>query len=382
MPHKHPRVRVERGLYLAGDTYYAAATPPGATQRRWKSLGKVNLSRARDLRDAFATDVRSGRVQPRRPGRPPSFEVVADEWLDLQRRLLKMGELRQRTYDSYETAVRLHLKPFFQRRPVRTLSSDDLVRWHVRQREHGASAWSIKARWTPLRLILAYAARRGHADSNPADHLERRERPRAGRPRQRFLTEAEMKALLVAAPKRSRLLVATCLFAGLRISEALGLVWADIDRDASVIRVRYQLCRDGKRVPLKSGKGERDVILMDALSREFRTAKLAAHLSRDLDPVFATGAGTAVSARQATRGLTSTIERAQLLGVTFHALRHTFASILIAQGRDAAFVADQLGHEDPAFTWRTYVHLFRAAQQAATAREQLDTDFGHLIRGA
>ena len=82
------------------------------------------------------------------------------------------------------------------------------------------------------------------------------------------------------------------------------------------------------------------------------------------------------------RGLARTIERAQLPGVTFHALRHTFASILIAQGRDPAFVADQLGHVDPAFTWRTYVHLFRAAQQAATAREQLDTDFGHLIRGA
>jgi Phage integrase family len=39
--------------------------------------------------------------------------------------------------------------------------------------------------------------------------------------------------------------------------------------------------------------------------------------------------------------------------VTFHALRHTSASILIAQGRDAVFVADQLGHEHPAFTWRT-----------------------------
>jgi hypothetical protein len=91
---------------------------------------------------------------------------------------------------------------------------------------------------------------------------------------------------------------------------------------------------------------------------------------------------TALSARNATRGLANTIEKAQLPGVTFHALRHTFASILIAQGRDPAFVADQLGHENPAFTWRTYVHLFRAAQQAATAREPLDTDFGHLIGGA
>jgi hypothetical protein len=76
MPHKHPKVRVERGLYIAGDTYYATATPPGKRQRRWKSLGKVNLSRARDLRDAFAVEVRRGRAEQRRAGRAASFAVV------------------------------------------------------------------------------------------------------------------------------------------------------------------------------------------------------------------------------------------------------------------------------------------------------------------
>jgi integrase len=381
MPHRHPRVRVERGLYKTGDTYYAAATPPGARQRRWKSLGNVNLSRARDLRDAFAVEVRSGRARPRHPGRAASFAFVADEWLEVQKGLVAIDELRPRTYALYEGAVRLHQKPFFQGRTARSVSGDDLVRWQTQQRELGASVWSIKARWTPLRLILAYSARHGHADSNPADHLDRRERPRAGRPRQRFLTDEEIATILVAAPKRWRLLVAVCLFGGLRISEALGLVWADVDRDAAVIRVRYQLSRDGERTRLKSGKGKRDVVLMDALSRELRAAKLAARFSDARHPVFATANGTAISARNASRQLAKTIRIAELDGVTFHTLRHTFASILIAQGRDAAFVADQLGHEDPAFTWRTYVHLFRAAQQASAARAQLEADFGHVIRG-
>jgi len=192
----------------------------------------------------------------------------------------------------------------------------------------------------------------------------------------------EIKTLISATPKRWRLLVAVCLFGGLRISEALGLVWGDIDRKGHVIHVRHQLSRKGKRVPLKSGKGERDVILMDALSRELRNAKLAAHFSDAPDPVFAAASGSAISARNATRQLAKTIAASKLDGVTFHTLRHTFASILIARGRDAAFVADQLGHDDPAFTWRTYVHLFRAAQHAKTAREQLDADFGHLFRGA
>jgi integrase len=191
-----------------------------------------------------------------------------------------------------------------------------------------------------------------------------------------------MKTLLSVAPPRWRLLVAVGLFAGLRISEALGLVWGDVDREASVIRVRYQLSRKGKRVALKSDKGQRDVVLMPAPSQLLRTARLAACLSSGRDPVFATVNGTPASARNATRQLARTINKADLDGVTFHALRHTFASILIAQGRDAAFVADQLGHEDPAFTWRTYVHLFRAAQQAQAARDQLETDFGHFLREA
>lgn len=79
--------------------------------------------------------------------------------------------------------------------------------------------------------------------------------------------------------------------------------------------------------------------------------------------------------------MAKTTAAADLDGVTFHTLRHTFASTLIAQGRDAAFVADQLAHDDPAFTWRTYVQLFRAAEHAKPAREKLDADFGQVIRG-
>jgi integrase len=377
MPHKEPRVRVERGLYRTGTTYYARATPRGGNRAVWKSLGKVNLSRARDLRDQFVAEVRSGR-SPAALRRAP-FGQVADEWLLTRRRLLAIEELRDQTFASNEIALRRHLKPYFGEREVASITSDDLVRWQADQREQGASLWSIKARWTPLRMILAHAVRHGYASTNPADQLERRERPKAGRSRERFLTEPEMAALLTGTPVRWRLLVATCLFSGLRISEALGLVWSDIDRNAAVIRARHQLSRRGKRVELKTDKGRRDVVLMDALSRQLRDARLQAPFGADSDPVFATANRTAVSVRSATRQFAKTTRALGLDDVTFHTLRHTFASMLIAQGRDAAFVADQLGHEDPAFTWRTYVHLFRAAQQARAAREQLDADFAHLL---
>ena len=167
MPHKQPRVRVERGLYKAGATYYACAVPPGEKRPRWKSLGKINLTRARDLRDRFVAEVRSGQVAALRPGPASRFDRVASEWLASQERLVLVDELRSQTFASYEIAVRVHLTPFFRERLVTAVTGDDLVRWQARQRELGASPWSIKARWTPLRLILSYAVRHGYAPTNP-----------------------------------------------------------------------------------------------------------------------------------------------------------------------------------------------------------------------
>jgi integrase len=47
------------------------------------------------------------------------------------------------------------------------------------------------------------------------------------------------------------------------------------------------------------------------------------------------------------------------LGITPHKLRHTFASILVAIGKDPTYVMRQLGHTDPAFTLRVYAHTMR-----------------------
>jgi hypothetical protein len=216
-------------------------------------------------------------------------------------------------------------------------------------------------------------------DTNPCRLLERRERPHAGESRKRFLTDDEMKRLLAAASRAGGSSSRSACSPGCGSARRSRSPGGDIDFDAGVLRVRYQLGRDGKRVRIKTPSSRRDVILMDALATMLRArSSLPAH-SRDRDFVFATATGTAVSARNATRAFEKAVERAKLEGVTNHTLRHTFASMLIAQGRDPVFVADQLGHKDPAITLRTYAHLFRAAKQARAARDQLDAEFGHLL---
>jgi transcriptional regulator with XRE-family HTH domain len=83
--------------------------------------------------------------------------------------------------------------------------------------------------------------------------------------------------------------------------------------------------------------------------------------------------------RRLSQAIRTATTDAELVGVSAHVLRHTFASILIYQGRDVAFVARQLGHTTPSTTWDTYVHLFNAAKQADEAREQLDAEFGSVL---
>ena len=51
------------------------------------------------------------------------------------------------------------------------------------------------------------------------------------------------------------------------------------------------------------------------------------------------------------------------LGITPHKLRHTFASILVAIGKDPTYVMQQLGHTEPAFTLRVYAHAMRRSEE-------------------
>jgi len=65
------------------------------------------------------------------------------------------------------------------------------------------------------------------------------------------------------------------------------------------------------------------------------------------------------------------VERTGLRHITPHSLRHTFASLLIAQGESLAYVRDQLGHHSIRVTVDVYGHLVPGGNKAAVARRAL-----------
>ncbi len=136
--------------------------------------------------------------------------------------------------------------------------------------------------------------------------------------------------------------------------------------------------------PLKTKAAKRDIVMMDTLGKLLRRRRLAEEFSTDADFVFQ----SSVPRRPMTyRGALLDLfhdarKNANLEDVTFHCLRHTFASILIAQGRDVQFVSRQLGHTKTSTTWDTYVHLFEAHRHAHDAREQLEAEYGEMLGAA
>ncbi len=390
MPRTEPRERVERGLYRYGDTYEAAVTPPGSRKARTKVLGQVGIMEARRLRDEFAVEVRRSPVvvSAGRSGLTARSMLadVAAAWqadLDLQ---LQLKAIRPRTHAFYEAALRIHVVPFFNGRVLHSIGPDDLIAWHRHQlgltnaKGEPAAPASIYGRWVTLRGLLGYAARRGLIPANPGDLLEKREKPKPGEAVVRCLSKDEIARLMAAAPAYHADAIAIGLFLGLRIGEVLGLKWQDIDIAGGQVHVRYQVTPPGKRERLKSDAGRRDVVLMASLGKRLAARRLASPRGADDDLVIGTRLGTTVGHRNLqSRGIDKAAEDAGLADVTFHVLRHTFASILIDQGRDITYVAEQLGHSDPSFTLRRYGHLFNKARQAKATRDQLDDDFGGLF---
>lgn len=378
MAFKHKRVRVERGLYKAGDVYWACATRPHNRAAEWKRLGVIGIQQARRDRDEFAYELKSGKLTP--VARPIKLHELADQWFGRLDELEAAGDLRPRTVSSYKGGITLHVLPRWGSREVASIDVDDLVRWHERQRASGAAAWTIRARWMAMRGLLGHATRERYLSANPCEALTRRERPKPGRAKTRYLSEDEIQRILEYSGSDARTINALLIFSGVRASELLGLVWEAIDFSAQVIHVRNQMSRQGDLSPLKSESGRRDVVMMDALARVLRQRRLAARFSAHDDFVIGNGVGRTLGYSRLRKAFAGTAARAKVDEVTPHTCRHTFASILIHQGASIEFVSDQLGHASTKTTWDIYVHLFRARDQAATAKRELDAAFGPMLR--
>ena len=250
---------------------------------------------------------------------------------------------------------------------TRALLEDALRDLH-RRGHSAASAARALAAW---RSFSRFCVRRGVLTSDPARMLPF---PRLPRRLPRTLPAADLGAALDRlaagadpAALRDRALLEIAYSSGLRLSELVGLNRGDVDRAGGLLRVRGKGRRE-RIVPVGEGAAhalERYLAAADAAGRHAGRRPPA----RGDEPVFTGPAGRRLSGRTVQRVVQRRLgEVAGGLGVTPHALRHSFASHLLDRGADLRAIQELLGHRSLAST-QVYTHvsksrLRRAYQQA------------------
>lgn len=212
-----------------------------------------------------------------------------------------------------------------------------------------------------LRAILNYAFTHGLV----ADDTEWRKVkafPRADEPVTRFLTDAESQRLINACRADLRRLVKSALFTGARFSELTGLRCADFNTDTALLYIR----------PGKSGKGRH--VPLNAQGLDFLKAATTGKEGADL--IFTRADGEPWGKNHHVRPLAEACAAAKISPpITFHDLRHTYASLLAQAGADLLTISKLLGHADTRITSRHYAHLCDATLSNAV-RDFLP-GFGH-----
>ncbi len=305
---------------------------------------------------------------PRTRPTSPTFHEFASEWLEARR-----AELSENTVLDYTWQLCNHLLPFFHRHRLPQITVAEVDRYRdFKVREKALSAESVNKTITRLGQILAVAEERDLIPRNPVRVNTRNRKLKAQRKRPVFLDAADQIAGLIDAAGEldahpdartagRRALIATLVYAGLRIGEATALRWQDIDLANGRISVGEA----------KTDAGVRLVDILPALRDELASHRHANAHAQSADLVFPTSTGSRRDKDNArARVIRPVVARAHELlarrghrplpeGVTAHKLRHTFASILYVRGEDPPYVMAQLGHTDPGFTLRVYARAMR-----------------------
>jgi integrase len=183
--------------------------------------------------------------------------------------------------------------------------------------------------------------------------------------------DSEQARVFLEAAKGDRFeaLCVLSLTVGLRMGEALGLKWSDIDVDAKTLRVNRQLqrVRDGGGLVFSEPKNasRRTIDLpqraLEALrshrKRQIEEQLRASAQWADNGLVFTTGIGTPIDAQNiVNRHFKPLLKRAGLPSIRWHDLRHTYATLLLARGTHPTYVQKSLGHASVQLTLDRYSH--------------------------
>ena len=361
-------------LTLKNGRYYAVLNyrnAGGQRKTKWISLGLPEKGNKRKA-EAELARLRAEFEPPKEVGDLSSDMLFADyllEWLEIAK-----GRLAVATYSSYAAMIKKPVGPYFRQRnlTLRELEARHLQMFYSEMLRKVTPNTVIHYH-AIIHSALKYAVKTDMLVQNVADKVDR---PKENSFQPVFLSAEEMQKMFEALRgTKLELPVLVAAFYGFRRGEVLGLKWDAIDFERgtiSVIRTVTTITVDGKQTEIeqqsaKTKSSLRTLPLIGSFREYFLQVKEAQELNKQVCGncynheydgfVFVDELGERMRANYLTSAFPKFLEDHGLRRMRFHDLRHSCASLLLANGVPMKQIQEWLGHSDIGTTANIYSHL-------------------------
>ncbi len=365
MRSKRARARRNEGysIYQVDGRWKAAVIighkPDGTLHR--KIFTRKTQREAREAAEALRAQLERGEIPTNRD--KMTFRDWYEEW---------MGNVEvnrsPNTTRFYRSLFENHVLPQIGGLKLRSITTQHLQQLLNARTKDGRDAEAMRR---ALRACFNAAKKNGVTTHSVAENLQtpRKEKRQVG-----FLTTQEAKRLMQACEAEwIGPLITFGLGTGMRVSEATGLIWADVDEANRHIHIRKQLQRVGgklERRPLKSHRSKSLIPLNDLALRAITTARAqheAVGVSEFSEFVFLNNEGRPCDPKWLNKHLHRICDKAGVPRIGYHTLRHTAATLMNRAGASAMDIKDLLGHTSLALVSSVYVHPMEESQRIAAA---------------
>lgn len=314
--------------------------------------GKITQVRLR------AAELEAGLKKRTGPAKSMTVGQYLETWLDRIK-----GTIAERTHETYLWRVKKLLGiDALCRLPLYNLKAFDLQ--EALAAIHGKlKPRTVKDIYNTLRTAMRQAVVWGLLDADPTAGLRV---PRAPRQERRVLSKEELSKLLNAARDYKHYLIIRLLaLTGMRLGEALGLKWQDIDFCEGAVTVKRAAdVRSRTLKETKTSSSERTLKIDDETisllkAHKKNRGKIFPLAGKKNDLVFASLDGRPIREGAVRKTLNYALKKAGLPHIRVHDLRHTAGSLLLDAGYSFPTVAAFLGHSSPATTAAVYAHAVR-----------------------
>ena len=297
----------------------------------------------------------------------PAQELDLSHWLEYWMDSIVRPNRAETTVYAYQKIIDNHIDPALGTVPLKRLTPKMVQEYYTEtQRTSGLSSNTMRRHHDLLSSALRSAVRQ---DVIPASPMERVEPPRVRTAESYFYNNQELK-LLYQKIEGNILELAVKLAGslGMRREEICGLKWENVDLQRHLVLIREARTAYGATIVQKETKNRSSVrtlylpdevylLLEQEQARQQQERCLQSPTYNPTDHVILDAKGVPYSPNALSLAFTRFVKKNDLPRLTFHGLRHTFATIASCQGASLFDIGKALGHSTPATTGRIYTHL-------------------------